>query len=118
MVLVAAAAVTGCGGRSDPGPSPLPASVNDSIVEDVPCLDLFADGVTTDPDAFDVTCSAEIAGATSLAAFPLQIEECSDGRQLAHNAIGWGYVGEPWNLTGATEDVWPVPTYELDRCRR
>lgn len=57
------------------------------------CADVFADGVEVTAELGDVGCEQE-NGRTLL---PLWFTlECSDGRTLAYNEFGWGYLGSQW----------------------
>lgn len=77
-----------------------------------PCVDIYAEGATTSEDMWAAPCSDD-AGELHLAA--ASVTECTDGRSLAYNDEGWGYLGEPWhNHADGAEQV--APQAERDAC--
>jgi hypothetical protein len=75
------------------------------------CEEIYAEGVVIDNESFGLAC---VKGEDLISPRPVRLE-CSDGRELLFNDLGWGYYGEPINLT-ADDDPSKMPETEVDRC--
>lgn len=72
--------LTGCSGGDVGGPG-------------ASCEGIYREGATTTEAMTRVDCTFS-SGSMQ---FGTSIEVCADHRTLAHNQLGWGFVGGPWH---------------------
>lgn len=88
--------LAGCSEGGHDNAAPTTAAQGQPMQDVRLCSDVYAEGAITDEDVFDRTCWAAPDG-TDPHVYGATIADCTDGRRLAHNDVGWGYIGEPWH---------------------
>jgi hypothetical protein len=104
---LALVAAIGCSGGDASTPTASSVAPTDMPM----CEEIYAEGVVIDNESFGLAC---VKGEDLISPRPVRIE-CSDGRELLFNDLGWGYYGEPINLT-ADDDPSKMPESEVDKC--
>ncbi|WP_426574614.1 hypothetical protein [Aquihabitans sp. McL0605] len=115
-MLLLALLMAGCGssGGGEAAPRTAPSTTYRAPDNAPPkCTAVFAEGVTTSIDLWQYEC---IDGDGVARLLSTAVEDCTNGRRLAHNVAGWGYLDEPWHRYPAgSERV--VPRAERESCR-
>jgi hypothetical protein len=109
LALALATATAACGGSASKSGGATPTVTTTKPAVSVPsCADVVSGAEPVTQAVLDQPC--EERGETQY--LGTAFYECSDGRTLAWNDYGWGYLGEPWTAHGdGAEKVAP----EVDR---
>lgn len=105
------AVLSGCGssGGSEPAASTPPRETIPDVAAAPACTDAFGGSSPVTREVLDGPCDDNGELVYAGAAF----YDCADGRTLAWNDYGWGYVGENWTGHEAgAEQVAPAPARE------